>query len=318
MELQFTFGTIASAIAKIFLVMSAGYALYYFKFIDEKFTDTLSRVLIYVLMPALIVSRTVQHFSFTEYPFWWFLPVSAVLFSLAGLVLGGAVYGLARFRGARKEFISSCAFQNCGYLPMNLILFSFAGAAADDLLLMLFLFIMGFNILMWSLVPLFLTGRLKKDFSFSALLNPPVVATLVSLVWVALFGKGSMPSLLAAPLDQLGNASFPMAMLTLGAYLCRHRAHDLSGASRIAACMGVKLIIMPAIVLAALVLFPLGQDLRFFLFLQSAMPVAVSLVVIGSYTGADNRFFSGAIFYSHVAAVFSVPLWLAVYNIVFK
>jgi predicted permease len=145
-----------------------------------------------------------------------------------------------------------------------------------------------------------------------------VVATAVSLIWVALFGKGSMPHLLDAPLRQLGGAAFPLAMLTLGAYLCRHRAHDLSGLPRLAACMAVKLIIFPALVLGALMFFPFGEDLRFFLFLESVMPVAVSLVVIGSYTGADNKFFSGVIFYSHVAAIFTIPLWLAVYNAVLK
>jgi predicted permease len=46
------------------------------------------------------------------------------------------------------------------------------------------------------------------------------------------------------------------------------------------------------------------------------MPTAVSLVVIGSYTGADNEFFSSSIFYTHLVAIFSIPLWLAVFRFI--
>jgi predicted permease len=47
------------------------------------------------------------------------------------------------------------------------------------------------------------------------------------------------------------------------------------------------------------------------------MPTAVSLVIIGTYTGADNRFFSSAIFYSHLASTVTIPLWLLIFNSIF-
>ncbi|MEA3489783.1 MAG: AEC family transporter [Candidatus Omnitrophota bacterium] len=303
---------------KLLLLVLAGYILYYLKFMDDKFTDMLSLLLIRVIFPALIISKTVTHFSFTEYPYWWILPVSAVVFCLIGILMGTAVLGLLKGFRSRKEFICGCAFQNCGYLPMNLILFSFAGVLRDRLLLFMFLFVMGFNVLMWSLIPLFLSGEMKSKFRVGILLNPPVVATVFSLVWVALFGRDSLPQLVADPLRQMGQAAFPIAMLTLGAYLCRYRAHDLPEKLPFVVCAAVKLLLFPALVLAALIFIPIGPDYRFFLFLQSIMPTAVSLVIIGSFTGADNRFFSGIIFYTHLAAIFSIPLWMAVFHGIVK
>ena len=54
----------------------------------------------------------------------------------------------------------------------------------------------------------------------------------------------------------------------------------------------------------------IDAGLEFFLMLEATMPTAVSLVIIGQYRGADNNFLSGMIFYSHVAAILTIPFWL--------
>ena len=45
------------------------------------------------------------------------------------------------------------------------------------------------------------------------------------------------------------------------------------------------------------------------------MPAAVSLVVIGQYVNADNRFLSGIIVYSHLLAIITVPAWLLIFRL---
>ncbi|MBU1783963.1 MAG: AEC family transporter [Candidatus Omnitrophica bacterium] len=309
---------IVATMAKLCILVVAGYVIYHRKIVNDKFVDMLSQLLIRVIFPCLIVNKTILNFSFSEYENWWLLPVCALLFSLFGMLLGALV--LRSFKAPRpeKEFLCAAGFQNCGYLPMNIILFAFSGLLRDRLLVYTFLFIIGFNLLMWSLVPLFLSGKLKDSFKPKVLLNPPVIATVLSILWVAVFGKGNMPSIVMEPIGQLGHAAFPLAMLTLGAYLCRYSAHLPDRRTPVIAGMLVKLLIFPLIVLCVLLLVPLESSLRFFLFLQAIMPTAVSLIVIGAYTNADNKFLSSIILYTHVAAVFSIPLWLEVYRIVFR
>ena len=315
MEFYFTFHTIVLAIAKLFVLMFVGYYLYRRKFIDDKFTDMLSLVLVRALIPALIISKITDHFSFTEYPRWWLFPLAAIIFSLVGMGMGWI--GVRFFPGFKssKEFICSCAFQNCGYLPMNIILFSFVAEVADRLFIYMFLYIVGFNLFMWSLIPLFLSGKLRTDFKVSVLFTPPLIATIFSLVWVAFAGKGTMPPVIIDPLTQLGQASFPIAMVTLGAYLCRYEAHNPKHKGPLAASAGIKLFLFPLIALLMVIAIPLKADHKFFLFLEAILPTAVSLVVIGSYSGSDNKFFSSSIFYTHIIAIFSIPLWLAVFRI---
>ncbi len=315
MDIQITFYAIASSIIKLFILMLVGYILCLRKIIDDKFVDTLSLLLVRVVFPALIISKTVTHFSFIEYPLWWVLPLSAILFSAIGALLGMIIYPVLRNFNSQKEFICSSAFQNCGYLPMNLILFAFAGALRDKLLIYTFLFIVGFNFVMWSFVPLFLSGKKSGMPKRDILLNPPVIATVFSLCVVAFAGKGSIPSIIMDPLRQLGQAAFPLAMITLGAYLYRHKAHNPENKAALFAGGAIKLFLFPLIVLTALYFAPLAYDYKFFLFMESIMPTAVSLVVIGSYVKCDNKFFSSSIFYTHLIAIFSIPFWLVIFKI---
>ncbi len=318
MELQFTFIAIEAAIIKLFVLMLTGFFLFRSKMINEKFVDQLSLLLVSIIFPALIISKTITHFSFSEYSFWWTLPVAAIIFSLVGMLMGEIIHKFIGKTVPLKEFVCACGFQNCGYLPMNFILFAFAGAVADRLLVHMFLFITGFNILMWSLVPLFLSGDHRGKFNFRIFLNPPVIATIFSITWVAIFGTGNMPGVVMDPLRQLGQAAFPIAMLTLGAYLARYRAYNPQNIVPIIAGAVSKLILFPLLVLLVLICIPIATDYKFFLFLEAIMPTAVSLVVIGGYVDADNKFFSSIIFYTHLTAIITIPLWLGVYNAVIK
>ncbi|MDD5634639.1 MAG: AEC family transporter [Candidatus Omnitrophica bacterium] len=317
MDINLTFYTIAMSILKLFLLMAVGYFLRFRDLINDKFVDELSLALVRVIFPALIIARTISNFSFTEYPSWWVLPVAAIIFSIGGMILGGLVNKFFIGFKSSREFMCSCGFHNCGYLPMTLVIFSFTGLLAEKMLIYVFLFSLGFNILMWSLVPLFLSGKLKSDFEMRVLFNPAVVATLFALAWVALFGKNSMPDVVMEPMKQLGDASFPLAMLTIGAYLYSYKAHDLKDKVPLIACNVLKLVVFPAIIFLLMLFVPLEKDYKFFLFLQSLMPTAVSLVFIGTYTASDNKFFSSSVFYTHLISILTIPLGLYLFNLVF-
>lgn len=327
MEIHFTFFEITSAVVKLLVLAFSGYVLRHRGIIDGKFTDNLSTILVKLIFPALIIHKTVSNFSFNDFPFWWILPIVAVVFSVSGMGLGRIVFHFLspsrKHRGSssdgyqsKREFIAGCGFQNSGYLPMNIILFAFPGLTGDVLLVYMFLFLTGFNLLIWSFLPIFFERKDAKTLSLSALFNPPVLATVASLVWVWIFGRGSIPAVLADPMGQLGHAAFPVSMIVLGSYLSGYKAHLPEKKVLMSAGIITKLIIFPAMVLVSLIFIPMAAGYRFFLFVEAIMPSAVTLVIVGSYSGADNRYLSSVIFYSYVASIFTIPLWLGVLKLV--
>jgi hypothetical protein len=313
----YSFNSVATGILKLFVLISIGYALCYFKVLSREKTGVLSDILLKAALPALIVTRTTSTFSPAEFPLWWFLPLAAIIMAFAGLSL--SFFSLRLFPGftSRREYMAACSFQNVGYLPMTLVAFICSGLFCDRMLVLIFLFIMGFNVTVWSFGPYFLSRSKTKEFKYKSIFNLPFLATAFSIASVFLFGRGWVPALAFEPLKLLGDSTFPLALVTLGSFLCEYRGHRPSNPAVMAGFLTVKLIIMPLAALFIMKAVNLSDMHEFFLFLESTMPAAVSLIIIGNYVGADNKFISGAIFYSHLFSIITIPLWLSVFRIVF-
>ena len=315
MDFQFTFLPLSASIAKIFILMLVGYLACSLKFIGDKGVNILNLLLIRLIFPALIISKIISKFDPLEHPHWWGFPLVAIVFSAAGMAIGLFFYRYLKDFESKKEFICSCGFQNCGYLPISLVYFLFDGKTADKFLIFIFSYVIGFNLLVWGIGPFFLSKKSERKFRFTRLLNPPVVATILSLVWVDFFGTGSMPQVILAPLSYIGQTAFPLAMIVLGIYLCRYKGYKPANKVALFYSLATKLIFFPILVIFLLKWLPIQDDYKFFFFLQSAMPTAVSLVIIGSYVGANNKFFSATIFYSHLISLLSIPMWLWLYGL---
>lgn len=313
MEIYLPFEVIAIAIIKLFVLMAVGYFLYFKRVMNDVFLDKLSLLLVNVLFPCLIFHRIVSSFRFDLFAGWWMLPVCGAALSLVGVFIGFIVNRTILRFPFEKEFMCSTGFQNCGYLPMVLLEFAFSGYVRDRLVIYVFLFIVGFNLLVWGLLPMFLSGNLNTGFRVKHLFTPPVVATGLSLLWVWISGAREINPLIMDPLSEIGRSSFPFAMICLGGYLRRYGVGVTGDKIPLAVGVFLKIVVLPALVLVLLYVFPFNSDLMFFLFLQSVMPTATSLVVIGSYAGGNNAFFSLMIFYTHLAAMFIIPVWFEIY-----
>lgn len=306
--------SIAHGILKIFFLLAIGYSLYIKGLIKKGAADALSNILIWACVPALILTKITSIFDPSAFPEWWLLPVCSIAMAGMGLGLGYLSQKPIKNFDSRREFMVSCAFQNSGYLPMTLVAFVCSGPLCDKLLVYIFLFLIGFNITLWSFGPAFLSKDLRRNFRIATILNPPVIVTIFSVLWVFLMGKGTIHNLIYDPLLILGNSSFPLALIVLGAYLAEHRGFSSKNWQALAGSIVVKLMILPAIVLALLRYLPLGGPLKFFILLEATMPAAVSLVIIGQYVNADNKFLSGVIFYSHLLAIITIPVWLLAFR----
>lgn len=304
--------SIASGILKIFLLLIAGYLLYKKGLVKRDAVDGLSNILIWACIPALIFTRITSTFDPFEFTDWWILPVSSIAMSFAGLTVGYIFQRPIKNFRPRREFMSACAFQNSGYLPMTLVAFVCSGPFCDRLLVYIFLFLLGFNISVWSFTPAFLSRRFMKNFKPSSILNPPVIITIFAIFLVFVSGRGRVHNLISDPLRMLGDSSFPLSLIALGAYLAEHKGVKSDNWLALASCVLAKLICLPAAVFILVRFLPLSQALKFFILLEAMMPSAVSLILIGQYANADNKFLSSVIFYSHLLSIVTIPIWLLV------
>lgn len=304
------------AIGKLLLIALVGFALSRRGMLTPVIIRRMTRFLIWIALPTLILSRVTETFNPQAFPRWWLLPLSALLMSVLGFGIGFAAQSPFAFT-ARREFTASCAFQNCGYVPMSLIAFMSTGRVEEQLLTCIFLFLIGFNIGLWFFLPAYLSQPGSRASLSLSIVNVPFLAYVVAFGTTFITGPGWIPGKIVAVLRVIGNTSFPLSLIILGASLAATRGYTVKNWLPLAASVVTKLLVFPLLVLGVLFFIPVAGLDRFIIFLEATMPVAVTILLIGEYRGADNAFISGSILYSHLASMVTIPAWMYVYSRVF-
>ena len=301
------------AVIKLSLVALLGFYLYRRSLIKEESLRFLTLFVINFTFPFLIFSHLIENSQIV-------LTHSLVVFvaiSVSIFLLGYALGFIGSFRRGhkfKKEFISVVSFQNGGYLPINIAFFLFPPGMREKFFVFTFLYLLGFNIIMWSVGSSFIFKREGERFKLKSLFIPPITSTIVSLLLVYTHMAKFIPSLIISPMKMVGETSFVLSAVILGCWLAKI---ELKGFSRrlflVSEAAIFKLIILPLIFLLGVISFKIFSLLGLFMVLQAAMPTAVSLPIVANLRGADSEFVSQGVFLTHILSIFTIPLWLGLY-----
>lgn len=307
-----SFKITGSAVAQIFLLGAIGYFLMKMKLLGETGLDILSRLVVEITLPILIFCQLVKDFRFDLYPDWWIFPLISFLITVAGLLLGYIFIAFIKGHQHRMQFLSLITFQNSGYLPLALIAALLPKEKIDTMFIYLFLFLLGFNLIIWSFGVYMLSLRERKKFELGSLFSPPVIATLVSLV-IIFFGLNKfIPDMLLKPLGMVGDCTLPLAMFVVGASLAPiHLKHIDKKA--ILLMVLAKLVILPVLGLGLIMKFKLPELMGLLIIMQLAVPPATSLSVITRHYKKEDLLISQGIFFGHIVSLVTLPIFLSLY-----
>jgi predicted permease len=214
--------------------------------------------------------------------------------------------------------VGLAGMQNAGYLvlPVGLALYP---DRFDTFAVYVFLFVLGFNPILWGLGKILVTGNHGQKPQLRDLLTPPLVANLVG-IGAALSGAGRvLPAPVLDAIDLVGTAAVPVATVVLGAVLggisVRFRAH-LGDAAR---AMAVKFFVLPLIVLFVLQAVRLHASnplLAEFFIIEAASAPAVGLVLMVRTYGGNEQRVGTVMFLSYAMCTLALPAWIAVWRLI--
>jgi len=300
------------AVAQIFILAALGFFLIKRKFLSEAGLDALSQLVMDVTLPVLIFCQLMQEFSFNLYPDWWIFPLISVAITIAGLLIGVLFSFFVKGEQNKLQFISLVGFQNSGYLPLALVATLLSGEALSAMFIYIFLFLMGFNLAIFSVGVFILDFHDKKKFAWLSLFSVPVVTTIFSLV-VVFFGLNKfIPSLVLKPLRMLGDSTLPLAMLVVGGNLAEI-CFKCINKKLMALLILVKMIILPALGMGLVYILGVPKLIGLLIVIQLAMPSAVTLSVILRNYKKEDLLVSQGILLTHIASVFILPFFLVLY-----
>jgi len=306
-------GIVSLAIIKLSLISLLGFFLYKRKILGEESLRFLTFFIINFSVPFLIFSHLIQKSDIViGHHLWIFIAISVGIFVLGYFL--GVGFSFAAKKDIRKEFISTVSFQNSGYLPMNIAFFLFPQTLRQEFLVYIFLYLLGFNVIMWSVGSYLIFRKKDERFKVKTIFTPPIVGTLFALLFIYTRTAVFVPEVLLSPLKLIGDSSFVLSALVLGCWLAKI---DLKNISKGLFVLGIvsflKLLVIPFLFFMILAKFNVFSILGLFIILEASMPSAVSLPIVANLRHADSEFVSQGVFFTHILSIITIPLWVGLY-----
>jgi len=306
-----SFQTSSLAVLQIFLLGAVGYVLARRGVLAGDGFKILSFLLINIFFPSFTFYRLTHYFDFKTMPLWWALPLVNIGVIAAGYFLSSLLL-IKRKVPYKNEFRAVLAFQNSGYIPLLMASTLPLGEKSGVLSTYILVSLVGYDILLWSLA-VWLLRRAKNEngFALKQLINPPLIALFSALGLVALGWQQALPEDLLKPIKMLGDCAMPIAMIVIGGRLALTNLGRVSWPDMAVVCVG-KLIIMPILGLIVVGLLKPEALLGLLIVMQTAVPTAVTLSIIGQhYENRQVEFLNQSIFFTHLLSILTLPIFLA-------
>ena len=310
-----SFMSMGGALARIFIIIIIAGLLVRKNIVSQIQIDALSKITVIVLLPSLVFSNTLQHFNPDYLPFWWTLPIIGVVMSLTGVIIASGVFAVDFKK--KRNYIAISSMQNAGYLvlPIGQVVYPDHFA---EFALFSFLFILGYNPVLWTLGKYLATSTDSKiEFNYKTLVTPPAVANVTSLILVLLGWQNIFPKAFVSSVDLLGQAAVPIATFILGATLGSVSLRKFPHIFDIIRVILVKYILLPLTTILILFYFNIGEShplLADFFVIQAAAAPATGLIIQVRAYGGNVQNVAGMMIVTYIVCLIAMPFWIAIWH----
>lgn len=204
-------------------------------------------------------------------------------------------------------------FGNTGFMgiPVCTVLYGSEGtfyAALVDAVQDVFIFTVGILLIERS------TGK-HIGLSIKHFLTPGVASIVVGL---GLFIAGiTLPEIISVPMDTVGSATSPLAMIVVGFQLGQLNLKELVSDKSLYIMSSVRLIIIPLIFLVGVILiFPEMNVLCKVLIVEMATPVAACATIYAQQYGGDVGFATKGVMQSTVLSIITLSAFAVIAEII--
>lgn len=313
-----SFKTTGFAVFEILILGLCGFFLVKRNILPSGGLDVISRLVIKVTLPLFVFTQLLLRFDFSLYPNWYIFPILSFLISLCGFAIGYLLLKLRKDNITHKRgFVALISFQNSGYLVFPLVVTLLPKDRADTMLIYLFLFLLGFNLTIWSIGVHMLSSYKRKRFELASLFSPVVVALVLGFLVILLRVDRIIPDVIIRPFKLIGECSIPLAMLVVGGNLALIDFSKTVDAFSLSNVIVAKLILLPICALVAIYIFRPAYLIGLLIIIEAAVPSATSLSIISRHYKTESTDFIGqGIFWTHILSIFTIPLFLSLFSVI--
>lgn len=311
-------------VAALMILVVIGYIARKSGFLPDGADTVLSKVLIRITAPALILSTmTAYDFDAATLSDGLWVGLLAIVFMYFSLLAGMLFSRLMKLEGATANvFKAHVMFGNVGYLALPL----FKAILGERAVVVAAFFVLAFELLCWTTGVYMLNKHKGLPFAevMKKFLSPNSIACLIGLLFAitglhhvieANSAAAAIYKMLYSALNPLGNCTLSLVMLFIGITV----ADNLAGSfvhffkKPVTFMMAVlKLLLVPLASLAIILLLGgiINPFVRTILVLDLAMPCGAIIVALSAQYGSDYRQASDNVIYTTLLSLFTLPLFM--------
>jgi len=278
---------------------------------------TISNLVIEITLPCFMFTNIIANFPALRGEKWYVFPFYCIAMFVLASAMAFAAMKLNPRIEAKREFTALVTFNNAGFLPIILIGALVPKPLAGKLYIYVFLFLLFYNPILFSIAEGIFSGKKKWTFNWRSLFNMASVATLAGLL-VAIAGLGRfVPDVVFKPLKMVGDATLPLSIIIIGGIMVVNFSRN-SGihTAYILKVAVIKLVILPLVTYVIIRALRFPPDAMFLLVLQAAMPPGAVLPLFASRYDGDYILVGQALFGVTLLSLVSVPLLLSLLRLV--
>ena len=292
----------AQQVIVLFLLIGCGFVAVKTGVLKQAGKQTLSNLLLYLVVPAMIVHSYMMEFS--EEILHNLL--AAFGMSILAILIGTAITLLltARRKDRRMPiFRFACVFSNAAYMGFPLI----SALFGSEGLLYASAYVTVFNILLWTMGYGMVSGSSNPKEVARSLLHTPVLYAMVVGLAIYLL-QIPVPNLIAQPIDLLSGMNTPLSMLITGMLIAAGDLKSIVCDQHIWKLAALRMVLIPAVCVAVFALLGFhGMSAQVVLLLECCPAAAITSVFAVQF-GHEERFAAGSVVLTTLLSIITLPL----------
>lgn len=293
----------------LFIFMALGFFLNKKRLLPLDDSLVLSKLETYAFVPCLVFSVFYKYCTVENFKQKWTYMLYGAAVMAVSLPIGIV---LAKFFAKdgylKKIYTYSFAVANFSFMGNAVVL----GVFGEKVLFDYMIFTLPLNLYVYSIGTASLIPTEKGGkFSVKTFVNPIFIALILGAVCGLL--SVPLPKFITTAISSAGACMSPLAMLLTGFVIGGYSLKTLASDKKVYLASVIRLIILPSVFMAVLLLLKTDKDIIRVALCATAMPLGLNTVVFPAAYGGDTTPGAGMALVSHLISVITIPVMFSIF-----
>lgn len=293
----------------LFIFMALGFFLNKKRLLPLDDSVVLSKLETYAFVPCLVFSVFYKYCTVENFRLKWTYMLYGAAIMAVSLPIGIALAKLfAKDEYLKKIYTYSFAVANFSFMGNAVVL----GVFGEEILFDYMIFTLPLNLYVYSIgTASLIPTEGGKKISVKTFVNP----IFISLILGAFCGLLSvpLPKFITTAISSAGACMSPLAMLLTGFVIGGYSLKTLAGDKKVYLASVIRLIILPTIFMAVLIVLKTDKAIIRVALCATAMPLGLNTVVFPAAYGGDTTPGAGMALISHLISIITIPVMFSIF-----